>query len=996
MQKTPSSAIGGLPLARGGIAIIAGLLIAVYSSSICFAGTDTLDFKPDTSGSITTWLVSQPFAMSYADDFDKDLLTEFGGEANVKPDGLVTEAKDADGNLRRIDWRPMFSDKPVVRPYSRQTDSRAAYYMSCMLKPQRSGDHILVTHYWADVIIWIDGKQVISGRRRGQELAFAEARVELDKDKQHHVLVKLGNCFSQAYVNVRLLNVDRGPARAACHLPVPTSQAALAAYLPESLDMAIDNYLFFEPDRSARVAVTLSDYSGLPPGLDVPLTATAEIYKAIVKDADSKPQEKLLKKYETRKFEPHKLRAEPFTFSYRLEKADIAVYYIVRLKLQADGKPVGQLERRFYCIEGIEEFGHNVRKRAEKFYKEKSDEEIYGNRDLAYLLLKLEEVKLLYDTERGSPTFGDRALEFVLDAEKYLTTMEKRLHIARGPGMHEFAYISRVDDSAQPYYIYEPMTYDPMAGAPLIVYLHGYARDLNKINWALFPRDLQQLCEKYGYLMLAPFGRSNTDFQAIGEEDVMHVLNLTMRQYHVQADRVFLVGYSMGGTGAYTIAGHYPDRFAGVVALAGRPSYYIWKQMEPQSLQPFKRWLIELEFAEAFAENYRHLPLLALQGEYDSLVRTQQSTRFTSRLKALGYDANYTPIPGSDHWIAQEVFSTDRVFEWMEKRRRPEAPPKVSFTTVSLRYNKAYWVTIDALAKWGLRATIDAESTAPNEITVRQTNVGAFSVQPHEKLIDATKPVVVKADGKEFVFDAPIKGPLKIVLQPGKPSNLRKKPSLCGPFKEVHNERFAFVYGTRGNPIENQALYKQAEKAVREWRDFVKAVPLLSGDKDILMVRDRELQDEHRQKYNLVLIGTPRTNSVFAEVAGKLPIKVKDDGKQVVYVVGNKTFTAAISKDSGESELGLCMIYPSPINPDRYIAVRSGLYYGDGLSINHKFDLLPDYIIYDGARDGGVGDWDGWPNYSRCAGFFDDYWRLDEDLMWTQEPSTRKVARPGD
>ncbi len=51
--------------------------------------------------------------------------------------------------------------------------------------------------------------------------------------------------------------------------------------------------------------------------------------------------------------------------------------------------------------------------------------------------------------------------------------------------------------------------------------------------------------------------------------------------------------------------------------------------------------------------------------------------------------------------------------------------------------------------------------------------------------------------------------------------------------------------------------------------------------------------------------------------------------------------------------------------------------------MNHKFDLLPDYIIYGRSLDREISGHS--HNRSRCAGFFDKYWQLDEDLMWTQE-----------
>ena len=47
-----------------------------------------------------------------------------------------------------------------------------------------------------------------------------------------------------------------------------------------------------------------------------------------------------------------------------------------------------------------------------------------------------------------------------------------------------------------PYRLYVPRSYDPRAGAPLIVALHGYGGDQNYFFEAV--KELPALCEQYG------------------------------------------------------------------------------------------------------------------------------------------------------------------------------------------------------------------------------------------------------------------------------------------------------------------------------------------------------------------------------------------------------------------------------------------------------------------------------------------------------------------
>jgi len=54
------------------------------------------------------------------------------------------------------------------------------------------------------------------------------------------------------------------------------------------------------------------------------------------------------------------------------------------------------------------------------------------------------------------------------------------------------------------------------------------------------------------------------------EELVMKELDATVREFRVDPARIYLTGFSMGATGAYRIAAKWPERFAALMAVAGR------------------------------------------------------------------------------------------------------------------------------------------------------------------------------------------------------------------------------------------------------------------------------------------------------------------------------------------------------------------------------------------------------------------------------------------
>jgi len=77
------------------------------------------------------------------------------------------------------------------------------------------------------------------------------------------------------------------------------------------------------------------------------------------------------------------------------------------------------------------------------------------------------------------------------------------------------------------------------------------------------------------------------------------------------------------------------------------------------------------------------------------------------------------------------------------------------------------------------------------------------------------------------------------------------------------------------------------------------------------------------------------------------------------------------------ANMGLVLCYPNPDQPDRYVLVYSGELYGRKLSINHKHDMLPDFLIFDSTRFT-VGDTEA----NVFGGWFDVDWRLSPALAW--------------
>lgn len=525
-------------------------------------------------------------------------------------------------------------------------------------------------------------------------------------------------------------------------------------------------------------------------------------------------------------------------------------------------------------------------------------------------------------------------------------------------GLIERAYVSPSDLSTQPYVLYVPKLYEPGEKFGLVIFLHGYVSYLNKLNWVemMFPEVLGELAEKARCVAVLPYARSNTDFQGIGEDDVMHVLDKVVRDFELDRSRIFLSGVSMGGMGVWTIGAHYPHRFAALVPISARGDFYMWKKIDRESLPPFKRKLVDTEFGAELVPNYRNLPALIIHPTSDSLVTVEQARRMGSLLKEHGFPVNLVEMEDVDHWSWSAMLSRPELFTLLKEKKRNEAPSYFTFRTSTLKYSQAYWAQILGIENWGEPAEFACKLERTGLISVTSRNATELRLTPPAGFA-GDRGVEVVWNGKSSVHRIDEQADIRLGGPVDKDAKLAKTPSLCGPIREAFAGPFVMVYGDS----QDEQAKKRAVRAGMDWLLFSQGAPSV--------LPDSRVTEKLIASCNLILFGTPEGNEIIKRIMPELPIKIRNGS----YHVGTRSYDA--------SQFGLSMIYPNPLNPKRYVVVNSGPVWGKGLARNHKYDMLPDFIVFteEASNDGTDA------SMFVCAGFFDQHWRLSEKSTWHSE-----------
>ena len=140
--------------------------------------------------------------------------------------------------------------------------------------------------------------------------------------------------------------------------------------------------------------------------------------------------------------------------------------------------------------------------------------------------------------------------------------------LATRTGFLRRAFLSRIDNTLQPYSVRIPSAYDPKAGKkyPLIVFLHGSASDETDLAGVDF-------LSEGDVIELAPCGRgpSNAFTRDHAQEDIEEAIEAVIRSYPIDATRIILTGFSMGGYGVYRTFYEHPARYRALAVLSGLP-----------------------------------------------------------------------------------------------------------------------------------------------------------------------------------------------------------------------------------------------------------------------------------------------------------------------------------------------------------------------------------------------------------------------------------------
>jgi len=214
------------------------------------------------------------------------------------------------------------------------------------------------------------------------------------------------------------------------------------------------------------------------------------------------------------------------------------------------------------------------------------------------------------------------------------------------------------------YQVFVPAGYAANKPTPTILFLHGagergtdgklptlvglgpyiQARGASFPFLAVFPQ-----AEDTQGRLLTPWTAGSPD-----SERALKILNDVQKNYTVDAQRISLVGWSMGGYGAWSVGAAHPEKWSAVMILSGGGD-------------------------PAKAAALKNVPVWAFHGTRDHLVPVSEGQGMAEALKSAEGKITFTEFPNGGHDIFADTFGNDGVIAWLEDpQNRPAELSKTS------------------------------------------------------------------------------------------------------------------------------------------------------------------------------------------------------------------------------------------------------------------------------------------------------------------------------
>ncbi|NEU05482.1 dienelactone hydrolase family protein [Clostridium senegalense] len=212
---------------------------------------------------------------------------------------------------------------------------------------------------------------------------------------------------------------------------------------------------------------------------------------------------------------------------------------------------------------------------------------------------------------------------------------------------YESFKLQRDIKSTLSYLVYLPQSYNTNVKMPLILSLHGSGECGKNIEgvkkWGI--HKILRLNDNFPFIVVSP-QCPNGEIWEMQFNALKDLLDKIENDYNIDAERIYLTGYSLGGYGTWNFAILNPERFTAIVPISGG------------AISPKKALCL------------KNLPIWVAHGDNDTAVNFEESKRIVDCLKKYNSNIIFKVYEGRGHEVCTTAYEEPELFQWLLKQKK--------------------------------------------------------------------------------------------------------------------------------------------------------------------------------------------------------------------------------------------------------------------------------------------------------------------------------------
>ncbi|HZS06090.1 MAG TPA: PHB depolymerase family esterase [Blastocatellia bacterium] len=236
-------------------------------------------------------------------------------------------------------------------------------------------------------------------------------------------------------------------------------------------------------------------------------------------------------------------------------------------------------------------------------------------------------------------------------------------------GSRETGFLNRavtVGKETYRYQVYVPADWDRKQKWPVILFLHGAGErgddGLQQTDIGIGTA-IRKYQNRFPAVIVMPQCRKDVWWlDPKMEEMAMRTLELSVKEFNGDPQRLYLTGLSMGGYGTWAVARNHPGKFAAYAVICGGVRI-------PDRLRSSASGAAlpdeGIDLYALTAQKVGRTPVWIFHGDADPVVPVEGSRKMNEALKAVGGDVRYTEYPGVKHDSWVKAYAEPELMKWL-------------------------------------------------------------------------------------------------------------------------------------------------------------------------------------------------------------------------------------------------------------------------------------------------------------------------------------------